>query len=399
MPVLPSVSVILPTFNRAGYLGEAIDSILGQSHLPQDIVVVDDGSTDETGEIVARFGSRVGYVRQPNSGKLTAIATGLDRVRGDLVWIMDDDDIAPPDALRDLATPFADNPAVVMSYGGMTRFSGSGPDVQESRVDYPDDPRPFFVQLMECCFITGHPCVLVRRDALEATRPFDPAIFASVDYYLHLNVAMQGPVAAVGSVVLRQRQHDGLRGPRQNRYGEAERVAKWIAHDAYIMTGLLDRLPLVAYLDDPPWNDRPLTVAERQRAVLQRGVIAGRNKLWPRAVEDLQTALAIHPDVPLDAPAIEVLSGLLGSRYGFDEVLGTPEILDGLRRATTGRADRGAVLTAMSRPMLQRIRSGRRVAPTLAGWFRLMDLSATGLALRTSAVRNMSRAAQRLRGG
>lgn len=399
MQAKPSVSVILPTYNRARYIAEAIGSILSQSHPALEVVVVDDGSTDGTAAIVEGFGAAVTYLRQENAGKLTAIATGLDHVGGDLVWIMDDDDIAPPDAIRDLAAPFAANPEIVMSYGRMTKFSGEGASLREALLDYPEDSRPFFIRLMEGCFVTGHPCVMVRRDAMEAVRPFDTTIFASVDYYLHLHVAQQGPVAAVDPVVLRQRQHDGLRGPLENRYGEAERVAKWIAHDAYIIGGLLERLPLAAYLEAPPLTERVLTVRERRLALVQRAVIAGRNKLWPMALEDLRAALAIQRDEPLDEAALTVLSGLLGSRYGIDEVTGSRDILGALRDAAGGRADRAAVLAAVARPLLHEMKSGRGVGRVLASWFRLMDPRATGLALRASAMRNVSRMARRLRRG
>lgn len=393
----PSVSVILPTYNRALYIAEAIGSLLAQTRPPLEIVVIDDGSTDGTEAEVASFGDAVTYVKQDNAGKLTAISAGLDRIRGDLVWIMDDDDIAPPDALRNLAAPFAADPSVVMTYGRMTKFSGTGATLQESLLHYPEDDRPFFIRLMEECFITGHPCVLCRREALEAVRPFDTKIFASVDYYLHLEVARQGRVAAVDSIVLRQRQHDGLRGPLSNRYGEAERVAKWIAHDAYIIGGLLDRLPLDAFLAPPPWRNGPLAPRDRRHALLQRAVIAGRNKVWPRALEDLAAAMAIQRDDPLDRAALGVLSGLLGSRYGIDEVTASPDILDGLRDAVADRIDRAAVLAALSRPLLQHIKSGRSIGRAARVWVRLMDIPATRLALAASLSRNFDRFARRLR--
>ena len=243
---------------------------------------------------------------------------------------------------------------------------------------------------MEDCFITGHPCVLTRRSALDRLRPFDRAIVASEDYFLHLNVATQGSVAPVDAIVLRQRQHDGPRGPRASRYAEAERVANWIAYDGRILSDLLDRLPLQAYLAPPPWRDRTLSTAETRHALIQRAVIAGRKKLWPRAIADLRTALSTEPS-PLPQATLALLSGMLGSRYGFDEVIDHPETLDALHRCVKGRADRGAILTELSRPILHRIKSGHRPAAMLRCWFRLMDLAATGTALRASARRNLDR--------
>ena len=397
------ISVILPTFNREAFLADAIRSILTQTMRPLDIVVVDDGSTDGTPELCAQFALDVTYIRQANVGKLAAIATGLDRVSGNLIWIMDDDDIALPDALENLLEPFARNPALVLSYGRMTRFEDAETEEAEQDVAYPDDQRPFLVQMMEDCFVTGHPCVLVRRDALEALRPFDPKVIASVDYYLHLGVAQQGPTAFVDSLVLRQRQHSGLRGPARSRYGEADRNAKWIAHDAYLLKSMIADLPLEAYLDAPPWAGRALEPGEQRRALIQKAVIAGRKKLWPEATAALRAALELLPDSALDNAELRVLRGMLGSRYGIGEIHQSPDILTGLRDTCAAREDRTAILTALSRPLLheikiaQRERDPIRAAQTIKCWSRLMDVRATGLALKSSIERNLTRAASRMR--
>ena len=399
----PRVSVILPTFNRHTYLAEAITSVLAQSAAPLDIVVVDDGSTDSTPDICAQFGQDITYVRQENAGKLAAIATGLDRTRGDLVWIMDDDDIAAPDALQNLVAPFMQNPELVLSYGRMTRFDDDNPQAPDQLVEYPDDPRPFLVQMMEDCFVTGHPCVLVRRDALQGLRPFDRAVIASVDYYLHLGVAQKGPTAFVDAVVLRQRQHSGLRGPKRSRYGEADRNAKWVLHDAYLLKKMLADLPLDAYLSAPPWTDQPLAPAAQRRALIQKAVIAGRKKLWPDATAALHMAMQMLPDTPLSDDELRVLSGMLGCRYGINEVYEMPEILNGLHSACAIRQDQSSVLTALSRPLLHEIKIARRehdlsrAARTVRCWSQLMDIRATWVALQSALGRNVTRAAAKMR--
>ncbi len=395
---LPRVSVILPTFNRQKYLAEAIRSVLGQSVPVHDFVVVDDGSTDGTAEVVAEFGDAVTYFRQDNAGKLAAIATGLDRTQGELVWIMDDDDIATPDAVEKLAQPFAQNPALVLSYGRMTRFSDANPGGMDQAVAYPVDARPFLVQMMEDCFVTGHPCVLVRRDALNTMRPFDRAVIASVDYYLHLGVARLGPAALVDSVVLRQRQHPGLRGPAHSRYSEAERNAKWMAHDTYLLRKMLRDLPPQAYLDAPPWFDRKLGLREQRKALIQKAVIAARKVLWPQAVTTFRTAMEMLPSVALSDEELRLLERMLGSRYGIDEVYAAPNILVALRMACALRRDQAAILTAVSRPLLHEVKiawrqlDAQRALHAIQSWGRLMDRRATRVALRRVIERQVQRA-------
>jgi len=399
---LPTVSVILPTFNRVAYIAESIQSILTQTVAAKELVVVDDGSTDDTAGVVAQFGDRVTYVRQDNAGKLTAIATGLDRVSGDLVWIMDDDDLAAPDALQNLAEPFARDASLVLSYGRMTRFDDANPEAADQLVDYPDDPRPFLVQMMEDCFVTGHPCVLVKRAALQDIRPFDRAVIASVDYYLHLEVAKRGPAAAVEHVVLRQRQHGGLRGPAHSRYGEADRNAKWVAHDAYLLTKLFKELPLGAYLAGPPFDDRQLNDLERRQALIQKAVIAGRKKLWPEALAALAEAMNVRPSQALSRSELRILEGMLGSRYGIAEIYTAPDLLDAVRDACKTRPDRTRILTAVSRPLLHEVKiaardvDARRAAQAVRSFARLMDRRAAQVALRSIFARQMRRVAMRL---
>ncbi len=99
----PKVSVVLPTRNRAHCLGEAIDSIRAQTFQDWELIVVDDGSEDDTGALVRSYcaqDSRIRYVRQPHGGCARALNTGLGLVRGDYLFKMDDDDVAHADLLE-----------------------------------------------------------------------------------------------------------------------------------------------------------------------------------------------------------------------------------------------------------------------------------------------------------
>ena len=398
-----SVSVILPTFNRAGYIADALNSILNQSFPLCDIVVVDDGSQDATREVVAGFGPRVRYVRQRNSGKLKAIERGLDNVRGELVWIMDDDDLAAPDAVEALRRPFTADPGCVMSYGRMSRFDDGEEDPdRDEPVPYPaNDSRPFFVQLMEDCFITGHPCVLTRRSALEALRPFRPSVIASVDYYLYLGVAASGTSVFVDRHVLRQRQHGGTRGPAAHRYSESARTQRWIAQDKTLIAPLLDTLPLGAYIHarhEPAYcSDRLADPRDQRRALLQKAVIAARKKLWHRALDAFRDAVAIAPDKPFGSAELHVVARTLGCRYGIGEVHDDPAIAVALRRACEAHPDGTSLLVALSRPLLHQIkiawreRDPSRARGALKVWSHLMTFRANVVATNEILRRNIGR--------
>ena len=94
------VTAIIPTYNRSTFLGEALASLLAQTLPPDEIVVVDDGSTDNTAEVVASISSQIVYIRQPNRGKSAALNLGLQLASNELIYIFDDDDIAAEDCIE-----------------------------------------------------------------------------------------------------------------------------------------------------------------------------------------------------------------------------------------------------------------------------------------------------------
>src|SRR5215471_2204625 len=87
------ISCIIPAYNAERYLREAIDSVLAQTYRPIEVLVVDDGSTDQTGEIVESYGARVHYLRQTNAGPAAARNCGFIEARGDFVAFCDADDV------------------------------------------------------------------------------------------------------------------------------------------------------------------------------------------------------------------------------------------------------------------------------------------------------------------
>jgi glycosyltransferase involved in cell wall biosynthesis len=110
---MPRVSVIVPAYNAARYLPTSISSVISQTYDQWELVIVDDGSTDETRELVSSYAAQLGdklrYVYQPNRGLLAARNTGIRNSRGDLIALLDADDIWLPTRLeRSVAAQDAD---------------------------------------------------------------------------------------------------------------------------------------------------------------------------------------------------------------------------------------------------------------------------------------------------
>src|SRR5262245_20840904 len=93
------ISCIVPVFNGERYLGEAIESILKQSYRPIEIIIADDGSTDDTVTVAARYGTQIRYLRQSNAGPAAARNLGLSVAAGEFVAFLDADDIWHPEKL------------------------------------------------------------------------------------------------------------------------------------------------------------------------------------------------------------------------------------------------------------------------------------------------------------
>jgi len=117
-----SVSVVIPTYNHDAYLGAAIESVLGQTCPPDEIIVVDDGSTDRTGEIARGYGEPVRCIRQENQGMGVARNTGLREARGSLIALLDSDDLWLERKLELQCAYLAEHPETDMVYAHMRNF-------------------------------------------------------------------------------------------------------------------------------------------------------------------------------------------------------------------------------------------------------------------------------------
>jgi glycosyltransferase involved in cell wall biosynthesis len=116
------VSVMIPAYNGEAYLGEAIDSVLQQNYRPVEIIVVDDGSDDATGEVARRYGDAVRYTKQNRGGNGAARNRAVALATGELFTFLDADDRLVPDALDRLVSTLAEDPSLEAVYGHVREF-------------------------------------------------------------------------------------------------------------------------------------------------------------------------------------------------------------------------------------------------------------------------------------
>ena len=200
----PTASVVVICYNHGRYLPEAIESVLAQSLENVEVIVVDDGSTDDTPDVASRYPT-VRYIRQRNRGMAAARNTGLRASRGRFVCFLDADDRLLPDALRIGARSLEEHGDCAFVSGHHRLIDAEGrPLPMESR---PCVGEEHYRTLLERNYIGMHATVLFRREALERVSGFDPSLRACDDYDSYLRIASRMPVHCHDGLVAEYRQH------------------------------------------------------------------------------------------------------------------------------------------------------------------------------------------------
>lgn len=212
-PDAPSdlVSVIIPCYGQAHFLGEALDSVLAQSHGTFEVIVVDDGSPDDTAAVVARYAERdprVRGFRQENRGLSGARNAGLARARGEHVVFLDADDKLCPDALASGLAALRAHPDCAFASGRFEFVEPEGRVVDNpldiGRID--GDP---YEALLRVNQIAVPAMVMYRRWVFDAVGTFDQSVSPAEDYDLYLRVTRRFPISTHDAVVAHYRQHGG----------------------------------------------------------------------------------------------------------------------------------------------------------------------------------------------
>ena len=199
----PRVSVVIPCCNAERFIGEAVESALSQSLPPAEVIVVDDGSNDESARVAASFGPSVRVVSIAHSGVGAARNAGLAAAQHDLVAWLDADDVWEPGKLAG-QVPLFDRRDVGLSYGQARRF-GARTISAPWPVDPPDGD--IFERLyLQRNFIPTS-TVIVRRQALIDAGGFDAAVAPAEDVDAWLRVAARWSVAALSRPLCRYRVH------------------------------------------------------------------------------------------------------------------------------------------------------------------------------------------------
>ncbi len=219
LPVKQLVSVVIPAFNAARFIEAAVLSVLAQTHRPFEVIIVDDGSTDGTGDLAARFGPPVRVVRQPNCGVSAARNRGIEEADGEYVALLDADDEWVPPKLERQVQYMRQRPDVVACF--VDSVAVREPSGSETAFRYRLESDMVRALLLHGPIIGNASSVLMPRALVRRVGGFDPALSQSADWDMWLRLAGYGPFGFIAERLVRIRLH-GRRMSRNPRLLETD---------------------------------------------------------------------------------------------------------------------------------------------------------------------------------
>jgi len=219
----PTVSVIIPTYNRGWILGDAIDSVLAQDFTDFELIVVDDGSTDNTGEILDSYGRDIIVLRQDNQGVSAARNRGIAESRAPLVAFLDSDDRWLPQKLTRQVAFFQSIPTAQICQTEET-WVRNGVRVNPKKRHQKLSGMIFEPSLALC--LVSPSAVMIRRSLFDAVGVFDEDLPACEDYDFWLRISCQYPVFLIDEPLIIKRG------------GHADQLSKAAGLDKYRIRSL-----------------------------------------------------------------------------------------------------------------------------------------------------------------
>jgi len=178
-PILPLVSVIIPVYNQEKYIQECVESVINQDYKKIEIIVVDDGSTDGTADILKSFGDQIKYIRQENQGPAASVNTGIKTSKGSLICWFGSDDVYMTNKISEQVDFLLKEPSISIAYSDYIMIDSNGSKLMDVQVPYPPFEQ-FARSLLIRNFINGS-TVIMRKECIDAVGDYDETLRADPD--------------------------------------------------------------------------------------------------------------------------------------------------------------------------------------------------------------------------
>lgn len=260
----PLVSVVMPAYNARRYVAEAIDSVLAQNFADFEFLIIDDGSTDGTGDLLQDYSGRdrrIRVINQPNSGVGAALNRGIEQSRGRYIARMDSDDACMPDRFEKQVDYLNRNPDCVLvgcrvlmiDQDGCPLFEMESVQTTHEQIDR---------LLMEARWSIVHPSVMMQTNVVRKVGGYNNDLVPVEDHDLFLRLAEVGKLANLPEILLKYRKHpmNSVRVLADRRVNALKRVMD----AAWERRGITDRSQYPAILPDVDRDDPQREVKQKR---------------------------------------------------------------------------------------------------------------------------------------
>ncbi len=209
----PRVSIITPAYNRAAFLDETIASVLSQDYPNLEYIILDDGSTDNTREVVSQYGDRITFDSHPNMGETRTVNKGFEMARGEIIGVVNSDDPLLPDAVKEIVGTMVKEPGIIVAYPDWDMIDSTGDKIGHRQTfDYD------YVSMVRWFHCVPGPGAFFRKSVVKALGARDVQFRYVADLDFWLRAGLLGPFRRIPKTLATFRYHS--QGASSNAQGK-----------------------------------------------------------------------------------------------------------------------------------------------------------------------------------